>query len=517
MRQYETFELCFQGEMLIENYGDIPLYAEFYCGEYHKTVMGFYDGDGRYLIRYLPETAGEYRWRVYGMIEAEGHEICEASDGHVHGIVKTAGTHFVHADGTDFVPFGTTVYALAHQEDAVVNETLDSLKTAPFNKIRMCVFPKHYVYNNNEPPFYAFEKNEDGKWDTGRPCIAFWHRFEDILDRINAMGIQIDLILFHSYDRWGFDSFTQQDNLLYLDYLLRRLSAKPGIWWSLANEYELCRSKTLDDWKEIEAFVAEKDPYGHLLSNHNCFCFWDVSRPEVTHASIQTKALTEVSRWVQRYQKPVIIDECGYEGNIPQLWGSISGREMVNRFWRCYISGGYCTHGETFLADDEVLWWARGGKLKGESPERIAFLRCLLESLPGTLTPMENGIGQLADMDDGQIDVVIQQIPEETKSFVMPFIRSIQRMEPADRAVHLAGEHEWSAHIGEEFYLWFYDQQCFAEQTLPLPEGKTYLIEQIDVWEMTRAVIRQKASGRTMIHLPGKEGIAVLASRIADI
>ena len=29
-------------------------------------------------------------------------------------------------------------------------------------KVRHCVFPKHYDYNHNEPPYYAFEKDADG-------------------------------------------------------------------------------------------------------------------------------------------------------------------------------------------------------------------------------------------------------------------------------------------------------------------------------------------------------------------
>ena len=35
--------------------------------------------------------------------------------------------------------------------DAVQEQTLETLKKAPFNKIRMCVFPKDYAYNENEP------------------------------------------------------------------------------------------------------------------------------------------------------------------------------------------------------------------------------------------------------------------------------------------------------------------------------------------------------------------------------
>ena len=37
----------------------------------------------------------------------------------------------------------------------------------------------------------------------------------------------------------------------------------------------------------------------------------------------------------------------------------------------------------------------------------------------------------------------------------------------------------------------------------------------IDVWEMTRKTLIEEASGSTALELPGKEGIAVLATKIA--
>lgn len=310
MKQYEMFELVFSGEARTDNWAQIDLTAKFTCGGKHKAVKGFYDGEGRYVVRFFPEIPGEWHWRVTGAVNAEGTEICQPADGAL-GLVKAVDTHFEYTDGTLFIPFGTTVYALAHQKDTLVSQTLESLKKAPFNKVRMCVFPKHYDYNHNEPPYYAFEKKADGGWDVNRPCIAFWQRLERILTRMADMGIQIDLILFHPYDRWGFAALPQQDNLIYLDYLLRRLSAFPNIWWSLANEYDLCADhKSLSDWEEIEAYVAQNDPYRHLLSNHNCMCFWDASRPNITHASLQTKGLSEIPRWIQEYKKPVVIDEC---------------------------------------------------------------------------------------------------------------------------------------------------------------------------------------------------------------
>ena len=514
MKQFEMFELVFSGETLTDNWAQIGLTANFFCGDTVKTVKGFYDGDGRYAVRFLPEMAGVWHWKVSGAVNAEGTENCEPANG-AHGLVKAVDTHFEYEDGTLFIPFGTTVYALAHQDDALMEQTLNSLKAAPFNKVRLCVFPKHYDYNHNEPPCYAFEKKADGFWDVNRPCIAFWHRFEGILQRIAAMDIQIDLILFHPYDRWGFSRLPQKDNLIYLDYLLRRLSAFPNIWWSLANEYDLNMDyKSLSDWEEIEEFVAANDPCGHPLSNHNCMCFWDASRKNVTHASLQTKGLSEIPRWIKTYQKPVIIDECCYEGNLPHFWGSISGQEMVRRFWRCYASGAYCTHGETFLSDDEILWWARGGVLKGESPRRIAFLRQIMESLPGPLKPKEGGIWSIAQLDKEAFEAALPRVPEEMKGFFTLFARSIRRMPEPDRTAHLGGEHAWESHCGEEAYLTYFDLQCYGEQTVKLPKDKVYRAELIDVWNITRETIAESISGETKLTLPGRDNLALLITRI---
>jgi hypothetical protein len=36
-----------------------------------------------------------------------------------------------------------------HQSEELQRQTLETLRTAPFNKIRMCVFPKSYEYNHS--------------------------------------------------------------------------------------------------------------------------------------------------------------------------------------------------------------------------------------------------------------------------------------------------------------------------------------------------------------------------------
>ncbi|MDE7312768.1 MAG: DUF4038 domain-containing protein [Eubacterium sp.] len=515
MKQYETVELTFHGPIFEGRCVDIDFNAAFSGNGQEQNVKGFYAGNGIYQVRFLPKSAGTYTYRLTGCIEEEGSLEIEPADAGRHGMVKAQGEHFCYEDGTPFYPFGTTVYALIHQPEELVDQTMDSLSKAPFNKLRFCVFPKSYDYNYNEPALYAFEKDAEGNWDVGRPCFAFWDELEKRIRELDRMGIQADLILFHPYDRWGFDSLTQKENLAYLDYAIRRLSAFPNIWWSLANEYDVS-GKKLEDWEEIEAFVAEHDPWHHLLSCHNCFPIWDASRKNITHLSIQTKAFWNLAKLRETYHKPVVLDECCYEGNLPMYWGSISGHEMARRFWRAVAMGTYCTHGETFLdPGQDILWWAKGGCLKGESPARIAFLRQILESLPGPLEaipPQIEGARNVASMPKEQ--------QEEIFSHCEPIFRNVvtavSRMSEQEMQDFLAAECYYQGHCKEDCYLYYYDTRTCAEDTITLPENGMYRVEVIDTWNMTRETVYERKNGRITITLPGREDMAVLAVRIED-
>ena len=179
----------------------------------------------------------------------------------------------------------------------------------------------------------------------------------------------------------------------YLRYVVARLAAYRNVWWSMANEFDLMEAKDMADWDRFFRIVQESDPYQHLRSVHNCRGFYDHTKPWVTHCSIQHSDLEQVREWRETYGKPVVVDECCYEGNIQNRWGNISAREMVHRFWQGTVGGGYVGHGETYLHPEDILWWSKGGVLHGESPARIAFLRDVLEdSPPAGLEPV-NQVG----------------------------------------------------------------------------------------------------------------------------
>jgi len=154
--------------------------------------------------------------------------------------------HFAYADGTPYFPFGTTCYAWAHQGDAMEEETLATLRTSPFNKIRMCVFPKHYEFNHNEPELYVFprtapasKENPQGTNNYTRFEPAFFAHFEKLLTRLRDLNIEADLILFHPYDRWGYATMPAEVDERYLRYVIARFAAYRNVWWSLANEFAI--------------------------------------------------------------------------------------------------------------------------------------------------------------------------------------------------------------------------------------------------------------------------------------
>ncbi|MDR1640826.1 MAG: DUF4038 domain-containing protein [Clostridiales bacterium] len=464
------------------------------------TVPSFWDGEGRYAIRFMPQTEGE--WSYTAAIdgkELSGNFLCIPSK--AHGLVKAVGEGFQYEDGTRYLPFGTTCYAWTHQTQELEEQTLATLRISPFNKVRMCVFPKSMPYNNNEPELFPYAKKEDGSWDIDRPDPEFWKHLEKRISDLQTLGVEADLILLHPYDRWGFSKLSPEEDVKYLKYCVARLSAYSNVWWSLANEYDFVASKTLEDWDCYGETVSKADIYGHLTSVHNGFVKYP-KRYWTTHRSIQSGDVRKVNLWKDEYHLPVIVDECGYEGDIEYSWGNLSAFEMVNRIWTVVTRGGYCTHGETFHREDEVLWWAKGGALRGESPERIAFLRNLLQSIPESLETAKKNAFSI-DPNDKDSKAL-----EEN-----PFAKSLMSLPEHERNDFLSQFMPNMISSGS-YSLNYLGRECRSIMDLKLPENGKYKIELIDAWEMTRTALHDSVSGNIKLRLPGKEGIAILVTRL---
>lgn len=319
-------------------------------------------------------------------------------------------------------------------------------------------------------------------WDFQRFNPAYFRHYDHMIQQLMELGIEADLILFHAYDRWGFSAMTMEENLLYLRYVAARYSAFRNVWWSLANEYELMRHLTADDWEQMGMALKESDPYHHLLSIHNCEIFFDYTRRWITHCSCQREDHHKTTEYTNdlrdRFGKPVIWDEVGYEGNFPHCWGNFTPEELVRRAWEALIRGGYCGHSETFLCDDPMIWWAHGGTLKGESAERFRFLLDFMKDVPGCGLCLGNLRDDIHFQWDD--DVAIPADPSYNGQYYF-FYFSIWR--PSFRQI------------------WIDDTTWFD-------------VEIIDTWNMTISNAGRRR-GRFEIPLPGRQYIGIRLKRSA--
>ncbi len=468
VEQWGVHEIVLSGPEAGNPFVETQLSARFSRGARTVEVQGFYDGGRDYRIRFMPDEAGRWSWRSQSnRAELDGKTgeftVSAPAPGN-HGPVRVRDKfHFAFADGKPYFPFGTTCYAWVHQGDEVEEQTLRTLRTAGFNKMRMTVFPKHYTFNRNEPLYHPYVRDAQGKPDFERFNPEFFRHFEKRLAQLMELGIEADIILFHPYDRWGYASMDEASDFRYLGYIVARLAAYRNVWWSAANEFDLMR-KPAQIWDRYFQFLERHDPYGRLRSIHNGRELYDHSRPWVTHVSIQHPDTRQTAAWREKWGKPVVNDECQYEGNIPNDWGNLTAQELVDRVWFGVIEGGYVGHGETYLHPGDVLWWAKGGVLHGESYKRIAFLRKLVE---------EAGEG----------------------------------INPAP------GTWAWRSHAtgiqGQRHWIYYGARQPARVRVPGLPEKKPYRVDVIDAWEMTVNTLPETFRGATEIALPGKPFLAV--------
>ncbi|HVY50661.1 MAG TPA: DUF5060 domain-containing protein [Devosia sp.] len=395
--KWDIFEIVLSGPSDGNPYLDVTLEAIFTQSGRSIRVPGFYDGSGTYRIRFMPDAEGDWRYRTRSSAPAlddrSGAFTCTTAAPGVHGPVRVRNQfHFAYADGTPYFPFGTTCYAWTHQPLTLQEETLATLGRARFNKIRMAVFPKDYPFNTNEPLHWVFEPGADGKADFDRPNAVAFRHFETQVGRLRDMGIEADIIIFHPYDRWGYSNMSAEQDYRYVAYLAARLGAYRNVWWSLANEYDfLLDTKPMAQWDRYFEILEENDPAGHLKSIHNgeVTMNFDHSKPFVSHVCIQNWDVKKTPDWREQYGKPIVNDEPEYEGNIWPAWGNITAEELTHRFWTTVMRGGYAGHGETFSHPEDIIWWAKGGRLHGEAWKRIGFLREIIEEdVEHGLTPL---------------------------------------------------------------------------------------------------------------------------------
>jgi hypothetical protein len=495
VEKWSVFELELKGPADGNPFIDVRFGATFTNGKTTVSVPGFYDGDGIYRVRFMPAATGEWhyetksnRWPLTG--KTGGFTVTPATKGN-HGPVRVHNTfHFAYADGTPFKLIGTTIYNWLDTPEDWQEQTLKTLAASPFNKARMLLLPQQNSFRKDfAPPRWPYAGKPPRDWDFTRFNPEYFQHYEKRIGQLRDLGIEADVILFNPYGKpWGFDSLDAAADERYLRYVVARFSAYRNVWWSIANEFDFLRTKTMADWDRYFQIVQSTDPYDHLRSIHNGALIYDHNKPWVTHVSIQNGAAVEepgrAEMYRDVYRKPVVYDEVKYEGDSTLRWGQLSAQEMVHRFWCGTVAGTYVGHGDYFHAEHADTWTSFGGELSGQSEPRLAFLKKILDdSPPEGLDPIDKW--------------------QDTETAGQP----------------------------GSYYLTYFGKATPTSWTFQLykngvADGQKYSVEIIDTWAMTitpvagEFVTRKKdnyhfvdASDRT-VTLPGKPGIALRIRRL---
>jgi len=494
--KWEIFEIALKGSSAGNPFIDRQLSAEFKHGNKVYRPEGFYDGNGIYKIRFMPDEVGVWSYITTSnkqeLDRKKGEFLCTEALVNVHGPVRVSHQfRFAYDDSTRFTPFGTTIYEWSFRSKERRTQTIESLKSSPFNKVRMLAIPpynRYYIEGPDKLTLFPFVGTAKENFDFTRFNPEYFRGLEEDIKHLSDIGVEADLILFRPYDKgkWGFDMMADSTNILYLKYMVARFAAYHNVWWSLCNENSFIKHLTDEDWDRYFQVVQKADPYGHLRSIHNADRLYDYTKPWVTHVSLQyynvVKSPWGTSLLRDIYKKPIVNDEINYEGNIDRRWGQLTGEEMTFRFWNAYIGCGFATHGDT----SPTGWIGGGGKLAGESPARIAFLKKIIDAGP------------------------------------------IEGLEPIDRffTPNFAGKYG-------EYYLIYFGKDTPAEWIFKLPKamlstGMKFKADVIDTWNMTITPVDKTFELKVMdnysfddkqqqkITLPGKPYMALRIMRVGD-
>ena len=131
---------------------------------------------------------------------------------------------------------------------------------------------------------------------------------------------------------------------------------------------------------------------------------------------------------------------------------------------------------------------------------RIRFLRDIMEELPGTLEPWHPQMWEMPDMG------YMSKAP-------MDLFKNLHLSMPLEQQESmLVKDGLCCGHIEDKVFMEYFGHRCCGLVRWILPENHTYRIEKIDIWEMTRETVCKGVNGKVEVKLPGKEGIALMAT-----
>ncbi len=173
IEKWDVFELTLNGPSTGNPFMGTTLIGRFTNGDKVYEQEGYYDGNGIYKIRFMPDKEGTWSYITSSnkkeLDNKKGSFECTSPSASNHGPVRVRGTyHFQYEDGTPYYPFGTTIYEWPFQEAETKKQTIETLKSSPFNKARFLAVPPYkerYINGPLKITVFPFEGTSSDNWD----------------------------------------------------------------------------------------------------------------------------------------------------------------------------------------------------------------------------------------------------------------------------------------------------------------------------------------------------------------
>lgn len=283
--QWERFEIAVTNPMAYENpYEDVTLEVTFTRADGTKVdFWGFYDGDNRWRVRFMPDQVGPWQYRARfsdGTGQVVGIFTCVASD--VPGLISRYRDNPIWFGFTGGKP---VLIRSLHVGDRFFADGDNTLTGDPWSASRRRAFldwaqtqgynmlsiASHYL--NRQARGRGEGWNTPDLWDGGRdlPNPAEYRRLEEILDNLAERRIMV----YPFAGFFGRNSDFPEDPAkrdLYLRYTLARLGPYWNVLLMVGGPEPLLKGKpylSTDEIHQLGLRTRQLDVFGHLLSVHN--------------------------------------------------------------------------------------------------------------------------------------------------------------------------------------------------------------------------------------------------------
>jgi hypothetical protein len=403
IERYHTHDFTFQASAP-GNPFDVELAGEFSGPEgAHIRVPGFYDGDGRWIVRFSPDREGAWQLRTVSPLAAldgkteSGILVTPNRHPQIHGALRVDAAHpyhFIYEDGTRYFLLGYEadwLWGADMQDPArkLMRHLIDQMSTRGFNHVMVNIFAhdtnwskgREHAWDWGPAPVYPWEGTNE-KPDHSRLNPKFFQIYDGMMTALRDKGIVAHIMLKVYNKQVNWPQKYSRDEERFFRYVTARYQAYSNVVWDFSKEAHNERDFGLQ--ARLIELVRAADSYHHLLTSHDDDMFYWT--PE-TNRLLDFRTDQQHSFWpemiafdraIRKY--PVLNSEFGYERGVdkfPTYRTEDDWQVQLHRAWLVYIAGGYGVYYYHNTAWDVV-------KPDPEPPgmQRFQLLKDTLAALP---------------------------------------------------------------------------------------------------------------------------------------